>query len=211
MKITFEGSPQELSQFFFAKFLALTPVSQLEPVRYVQGVTEPFSAAADEEGEGEDDEGDDEDDEDDIEQESDEFVASGLDDDPERDVDEKQAIDSELEAYVNSVDAQYAFHTFRDFVEAWVQGFEEEGAEQPDRVGLMRDLGSNRYVLGILRWAYYLKSLQRMIAKCLPDETDMERINRIAAQMVAISHVGFPDLAGTYDYSTKWRRQDESV
>ncbi len=38
-----------------------------------------------------------------------------------------------------------------------------------------------------------------------------EYIDEVAANMVQISHMGFPDLAGTYDYSTKWRRSNNAV
>jgi hypothetical protein len=42
-------------------------------------------------------------------------------------------------------------------------------------------------------------------------DPDLDHIDEVAANMVQISHMGFPDLAGTYDYSTKWRRSNNAV
>ena len=33
-------------------------------------------------------------------------------------------------------------------------------------------------------------------------------VHAVAAHMVQVSHIGFPDLAGTLDYSTQWRRKE---
>jgi hypothetical protein len=113
-----------------------------------------------------------------------------------------------------------------DFCATWADGFEDDKAEQPDRLRMVQDFGSSPYFVAVLIMAYELKSLQRLVEKGLVDagkmaiprpfvrgpgndsarEEHLDYIDRIAANMVQVSHMGAPDLAGTYDYSTKWRR-----
>jgi hypothetical protein len=96
----------------------------------------------------------------------------------------------------------------------WCQNFGEEG-EQPDRLEALRVTGTGRFALPILILAFELGSLQKVIfyarhgadaTASLWSDEEKEFCDRIAANMVQISHMVYPDLAGTYDYSTKWRR-----
>jgi hypothetical protein len=114
---------------------------------------------------------------------------------------------------------------FFDLVQLWMENFDAEGP-QPDRLEALRKLGSGRFALSILVMCFELGSLQRLVEKALivrhlceqehsgHTETEqavlrqnrLELADRISANMVQISHLVYPDLAGTYDYSTKWRR-----
>jgi hypothetical protein len=81
---------------------------------------------------------------------------------------------------------------------------------------MMQELGQGRWPVPILVMAYEIGSLQRMVEKALVTsgavaDPDLDHIDEVAANMVQISHMGFPDLAGTYDYSTKWRRSYNAV
>lgn len=122
-----------------------------------------------------------------------------------------------------------AWKHFVGFCSLWVENFEEPEGEQPDRLVAMQDLGQGRWPIPVLVMAYETKSLQLLVEKALvesgavqipehssaawDDNTDnteyhahLDYIDRVAANMVQVSHMGFPDLAGTYDYSTKWKR-----
>lgn len=88
---------------------------------------------------------------------------------------------------------------------------------QPDRLQLLRELGSRgKYIRPILLMAYEEGSLQRLVERALLQSLGgsslesgpewFDYIERLTANMVAVSHMGFPDLAPTYDYSTKWRK-----
>jgi hypothetical protein len=91
-------------------------------------------------------------------------------------------------------------------------------APQPDRVAALTELGEGRYPRAVLVMAYEIRSLQRMVGKALLEETMepylgkptqedyLDYIDQIAMNMVQVSHKAFPDLAGTYDYSSRWRR-----
>ena len=100
---------------------------------------------------------------------------------------------------------------FREFCLSWVAGFEvvdENGdpVEQPDRVELLTNLGRSRYAYSILVLCYEIEALQLLVRQALDDtDLDIEYIDRVAAHMVAVSHAGLPDLAGTYDYTDRWR------
>lgn len=103
---------------------------------------------------------------------------------------------------------------FRDFCVDWAKNFEQEG-EQPDRLKLMEDLGSSRYLVPVLVMAYEKLSLQGLIMSALMDaglvsgdEEGREFVDKIAMNMVQVSHKGCPDLAGTYDYTTRWKRMN---
>jgi len=108
-----------------------------------------------------------------------------------------------------------AWAAFVKFCHAWVQGFEEADAEQPDRRQLMEDLGSGQNVVAVLIMAYEIESLQRLVEKALHAAgvewsgsavSWLEWVDRVSATMVQISHQGFPELAGTYDFTQRWRR-----
>ena len=109
---------------------------------------------------------------------------------------------------------------FAEFCLAWVRGFEDaEEDDQPNRVEMMHSLGSSRYAYAILILAYEIESLQNLVGIALfgsdrrehegrgerPAQHDLDYLNRVSAHMVQVSHSGFPDLAGTYDYTTRWR------
>ena len=109
-----------------------------------------------------------------------------------------------------------AWATFKAFCHAWVQNFEEADGEQPDRRKLMEDLGSGQNVVAVLVMGYETESLQRLVEKALLEsgvewggspESWLNWVDRVAATMVQISHQGFPELAGTYDFTQRWRRQ----
>lgn len=95
--------------------------------------------------------------------------------------------------------------------------------EQPNRQKALASLGSGPHTLPILVMAYEEGSLQGLVEKALrqlPDdgyekwrpyadegyESWLDYVEQIANTMVQVSHVAFPDLAGTLDYSSKWRR-----
>lgn len=102
-----------------------------------------------------------------------------------------------------------AWDAFVDMVRRWTQNFGVYDAPQPDRLNMMQEMGHGRFTLPIVIMAYEAKSLQRLIEKALKDagmEYDLDFVDQIACNMVQVSHMGFPDLAGTYDYSTKWKR-----
>jgi hypothetical protein len=107
---------------------------------------------------------------------------------------------------------QLATTAFEDLVALWAQNFDREG-EQPDRLEALRVAGSGRFAFPILVMAYETRSLQRLVEKALisrkivPVAEALEYADKIAGNMVQICHMCFPDLAGTYDYSTKWRRE----
>lgn len=109
-----------------------------------------------------------------------------------------------------------AAEVFKEFCIAWDKGFEDPETEQPDRQQMMIDLGQHRYAVAILVLAYRRESLQGVVLDALVTEVvaedfgDYEEyldyIDRLAGNMVQISHSGFPELAGTYDYTNRWRR-----
>lgn len=111
-----------------------------------------------------------------------------------------------------------AWSHFKSFCADWVRGFGDAEAEQPDRLAMMQELGQGQWPVPVLVMAYEVGSLQMMVCRALEevngviernfDDRDayLAHIDLIAANMVQVSHMGFPDLAGTYDYSTKWKR-----
>lgn len=119
-----------------------------------------------------------------------------------------------------------AWALFVDTCNQWVQGFEDETAEQPDRIKLLSEIGSGPWPIPILVMAYEARSLQRLVERALgecgffdewlqttPQQTSgnsqwLDFVDRVAANMVQVSHTAFADLAGTYDYSSRWRRDD---
>lgn len=121
-----------------------------------------------------------------------------------------------------------AWRRFVKFCEVWLYGWEQPDVTQPDRMQAMAEIGSGRVAYPILVMAYESGSLQNMVARACSDlfAADVETkpnyaklaealpmgaaawndfIARVTGSMVAASHLAFPDLAGTYDYSTKWR------
>jgi hypothetical protein len=83
---------------------------------------------------------------------------------------------------------------------------------------MIQEMGNGKALVPVLIRAYEVGSLQRLIEQALNKHSAVHRMafgadqekwldwcDLIAANMVQISHMGAPDLAGTYDYSTKWR------
>lgn len=131
---------------------------------------------------------------------------------------QRGSIEVELPA-IKDKDRVAAWQKFREVVVEWTRGFEQEGVEQPDRLAMLTELGSGRWPVPVLVMAYERKSLQRLVEQALlehnpaapagfntPDEW-LDFVGRVAGNMVQVSHMAFPDLAGTYDHSTKWRNQ----
>ena len=106
-----------------------------------------------------------------------------------------------------------------DFVGSWLVGFEaptdEEGnptVEQPDRLTLLKNIGSGRWPIPILRWLAQYGSLQGAIYELLqrkpaPSEDLIEFTNRLSANIAQLAHAGFPDIIAFHDHGTKWRRR----
>lgn len=103
-----------------------------------------------------------------------------------------------------------AWDAFKKLCVTWATNFGVEGKEQPDRLEALREIGTGPHVMAILIMAYEVKSLQQLVFQALSESnvsaSSLDFCDSIAANMVQISHLAFPDLAGTYDYSTKWRR-----
>ena len=102
---------------------------------------------------------------------------------------------------------------FSEFAKAWVVGFEcdldEEGnpmVEQPDRLTLLKNIGSGEWPAPILRWIGEFGSLQGALHHILGWD-DLDRIDRLAANISQVAHAAFPDLVGVHDYSSKWKRK----
>ena len=108
--------------------------------------------------------------------------------------------------------------SFKKFCLAWLEGWKED-IEQPDREKMMEKAGSGRWVRPVLIMAYEKESLQSLIGELLSEEVKdkgmstsewLDWIDHIACNMVQVSHRGFPELAGTYDYTDRWRRRAEN-
>jgi len=101
----------------------------------------------------------------------------------------------------------------------WVVGFGDLNVDQPDRLELLRELGTGAWPVPVLVMAYELGGLQLLVEKALtelwPDaaaaypgrDAWLDYVGQVAGNMVQISHMAFPDIAGTYDHSSKWRKQ----
>lgn len=104
-----------------------------------------------------------------------------------------------------------AWAAFKAFCKTWIEGFEVPGAPQPDRERLMKGLGYGRIPVPILVMAYELGSLQELVYRALKEQgievSDIDWLDRVAGTMVQISREGFPDIAGTIDYTQRWRRK----
>jgi len=103
-----------------------------------------------------------------------------------------------------------------DFCLQWTQGFEVEGADQPDREKLLEMVGSGQWAVPFLVLCYEQESLQSLVGSALEGEKRKEFeseedwwdwVDRVCCTMVQVSQRGFPDLQGTYDYSTRWKRK----
>lgn len=104
-----------------------------------------------------------------------------------------------------------SWHKFVDTCAQWVVGFEIEGADQPDRQNLLKELGTGIYPVNVMRMALEIGSLQRLVQLALWVQSnsvchDLDYIQRVAGNMVQVSHLVFPDLEGMLDGSSRWRR-----
>lgn len=97
--------------------------------------------------------------------------------------------------------------------------FKTQPAPQPDREGALRGLGQGRSAIPVLVMAYEVGSLQRLVEKALLEAEPgrlaeknknpaawLDFVEQISNTMIQVSHVAYPDLAGTLDYSRKWTR-----
>ena len=115
-----------------------------------------------------------------------------------------------------------AWEAFKTFVLAWLPGFDspldEEGKpteEQPDRLQLLKDLGSGRWAIYIMRWCGHHGSLQGAVFQAFLEaeevdgasESNIDLVDRVSANIIQVAHAAFPDIIGFHDHSTKWRRE----
>lgn len=112
-----------------------------------------------------------------------------------------------------------ASEAFTDLVLTWVEGFEDESVEQPDRLSSLQAVGTGPTALAVIVMAHEIGSLQRLIERALlnhnpavaarfgSSEEWLDYLDRISGNMVQVAHLAFPDLATVHDYSTKWRKQ----
>lgn len=112
---------------------------------------------------------------------------------------------------ITDEERRYTWGVFREFCREWVRNFDlPPGSDQPDRLKLLNELGTGRHVRPLLIMAYEIGSLQRLVARALTDEKiaipNDDWLVRVAGLLVQMAHAGFPDIAGTYDHSSKWRR-----
>ena len=80
-------------------------------------------------------------------------------------------------------------------------------------LGLVSGIGM-LFCLAVM--AYEMESLQALVFHAMLDaglaltwgkEEDMDLAHRVAGNMVQVSHLAYPDLAGTFDHSTQWRKK----
>ena len=108
-----------------------------------------------------------------------------------------------------------AWSEFRAFLQAWLVGFDSPEEEQPERLDLLKGLGSSRWSMLILRWCAHYGSLQGAVYAALQEEdlaalsvvqSDLVLVDRLSANITQVAHAAFPDISGFHDYSTKWSR-----
>lgn len=105
-----------------------------------------------------------------------------------------------------------AWDTFQEFIDAWMVNFNGPVDEdqkpltpQPDRLEMLRLMGSCRWTIYILRWIAHYKCLQGAVRKALKTD-DLDLVDKVSTTIVQVSHMAFPDIAEFYDNSTRWRR-----
>lgn len=104
-----------------------------------------------------------------------------------------------------------AWQFFKKTCSEWVINFDLAG-DQPNRAQLILDMGTGRWVVPIIIMAHEMGGLQVMVQKALaedkhPEAHNFDYVEKVATHMVNLSHIGFPDLASVFDYSTRWRRE----
>lgn len=140
---------------------------------------------------------------------------------PERVLSPAEALRAEMLAQLpklTSENRQKGWEAFVDVCRQWAQGFDQPGP-QPDRLELLRSLGSGSATVPVLVMAYECGSLQRLVQGALMNADPqlhesftneaawLDYVGKIAGNMVQISHMAFPDIEGTYDHTNKWREQ----
>jgi hypothetical protein len=105
-----------------------------------------------------------------------------------------------------------AWAEFQTFIDAWMVNFNGPVDEnhkpilpQPDRLEMLRVMGSCRWTVFILRWIAHYKCLQGAVRVALKTD-DLDLVDKVSTTIVQVSHMAFPDIAGFYDDSTRWRR-----
>jgi hypothetical protein len=100
-------------------------------------------------------------------------------------------------------------------IRAWIRGFEDPEADQPDRLRLLKHLSESSIAIYVLRWLAEYGSLQAAAYAILRTDLEganteseiLDLIDRLSANIIQISHAVFPDIAGWHDYTTRWKRQ----
>ena len=117
----------------------------------------------------------------------------------------------EMTRRISDKQRQQSWEAFCDFTKKWSENFRDNSKPQPDRVELMTQLGSGPHVIPIMVMSYELRSLQQLVLTAMDavkvEGASLGFANEVASHMVQISHVGFPDIAGLYDYSSAWERE----
>lgn len=125
-----------------------------------------------------------------------------------QEVPRKGAKTSQEKSYEDYGKPEPAWSIFKKGVLSWSEGFEDEEAEQPDRLEIMQEWST--VALPVLKMAYGRKSLQALVWDAFQEEgveVDPHKADRMAANMIQVCNVSFPDLAGTYDY-TDWMARE---
>jgi len=98
---------------------------------------------------------------------------------------------------------------FAQLILSWITNFDEEGP-QPDRNGLLRLLSEDADHGKALACISHCGSLQVAVKKVLEDagkDASLEFVEKVAGNIVQVSHATLPELAQYYDISSKWRRR----
>jgi len=99
---------------------------------------------------------------------------------------------------------------FRDLILAWISNFDVEGP-QPDRNELLRSLSEDPDHGKALACISHCGSLQVAIKKVLGDagveSCSLEFVEKVAGNIVQVSHATLPEMAQYYDISSKWRQR----
>lgn len=140
---------------------------------------------------------------------------------PERVLSPAEALRAEMLAQLPKLtpeNRQKGWEAFSEVCRQWAKGFDQPGP-QPDRLELLRSLGSGAATVPVLVMAYEAGSLQRLVQGALLNAEPrlregftneaawLDYVGKIAGNMVQISHMAFPDIEGTYDHTNKWREQ----
>jgi hypothetical protein len=99
---------------------------------------------------------------------------------------------------------------FSGLVLSWISNFDVEGP-QPDRNELLRVLSEDPDHGKAFTCVSHCGSLQVAIKKVLEDagveSCSLDFVEKVAGNIVQVSHATLPELAQYYDISSKWRRR----